>query len=135
MLGAAATVLTTHTARAETRGFAVSWFYMSAISQDEDCPGGLAPASEVMARKWLADAGKTPAEIEELYKGFPLALYPTMRMSGRDRNGQPLNIYTNSTSIPDPNIKTLTGKTAYGFNLDGKDGPKDFIDPAPTARP
>jgi hypothetical protein len=132
VLGAAAYLaagLTAHGARAETRGYAVSWFYMSAISQDDDCPGGPSPASEVMARKWLADAGKTPAEIEELYKGFPISIYPTIRMRGRDKNGEPLNIYTNPTSIPDPNIKTLTGHTAYGFNLDGKDGPNDFVDP------
>ena len=124
-----AIAFSSHGARAETRGYAVSWFYMSAISQDDDCPGGPSPSSEVMARKWLADAGKTPAEIEELYKGFPIALYPTLRMRGRDKNGQPLNIYTNPTSIPDPNIRTLTGHTGYGFNLDGKDGPNDFVDP------
>jgi hypothetical protein len=130
-LGAAACLaagLVTHSARAETRGYAVSWFYMSAISQADDCPGGPSPASEVMARKWLADMGKTPAEVEALYQNFPVSLYSVLRMRGH-KDGEWANIYANPTSIPDPNIRTLTGHTAYGFDLDGKDGPNDFVDP------
>jgi hypothetical protein len=117
-----------HAARAETRGYAVSWFYMSAESQADDCPEGTNPVSEVVVRKWLADMGKTPAEIDALYKDFPNNLYGPLYMRGK-KDGKWVNIYTNPTSLPDPNVKTAKGHVSYGFDLDGKDGPEDFVDP------
>jgi hypothetical protein len=120
--------LAAHGVRAETRGYAVSWFYMSAESQPDDCPEGTNPQSEVVVRKWLADMGKSPAEIDALYKDFPNNLYVPLYMRGK-KDGKPANIYTNPTSIPDPNIKLAKGHVSYGFNLDGKDGPDDFVDP------
>src|SRR5580693_1572376 len=92
-LGAASVAalgLSTHAARAETRGYAVSWFYMAAESQKDDCPEG------------------------------PNDLYGSLYMRGKV-NGKPTNVYNNPTSEPDPNIKTVKGHVAYGFNLDGKD--------------
>ena len=44
------TGLTARAAQAETRGFVISWFYMAAESQADDCPEGTNPLSEVMAR-------------------------------------------------------------------------------------
>jgi hypothetical protein len=130
-LGAAgflAAGLAAHSARAETRGYVVSWFYMSAESQPDDCPEGTNPLSEVVVRKWLTDMGKTPAEIDALYKDFPNNLYGPLYMRGK-KDGKWVNIYTNPTSLPDPNVKTAKGHVSYGFNLDGKDGPDDFVDP------
>jgi hypothetical protein len=120
--------LTARAAMAETRGFVVSWFYMAAESQADDCPEGTNPLSEVMARKWLTDMGKSPAEIEAAYKDFPNNMYGAVVMRGKV-DGKPVNIYTHPTAIPDPNVKTAKGHVAYGFNLDGKDGPDDFVDP------
>ena len=117
-----------HAAQAETRGYAVSWFYMAAASQDDDCPGGTNPLSEAMVRKIMADQGKTEAEINDKLKEFPNNLRDIVFMRGRV-NGQPANVYINPTSVPDPNIKTAQGHVAYGFNLDGKIGPNDFVDP------
>jgi hypothetical protein len=123
-----ATGLTARAAMAETRGFAVSWFYMAAESQNDDCPDGTNPLSEVMARKWLTDMGKSPAEIEAAYKDFPNNMYGAVVMRGKI-DGKPVNIYTHPTAIADPNVHTAKGHVAYGFNLDGKDGPDDFVDP------
>jgi hypothetical protein len=44
-------------------------------------------------------------------------------------DGKPTNVYNSPTSVPDPNVKTAKGHVAYGFNLDGKTGPDDFVDP------
>ncbi len=126
--GILAAGLTAHSARAETRGYSVSWFYMAAESQKDDCPDGTNPLSDVMVKQFLVDMGKTPAEITELFKDYPNNLYGALYMRGK-RDGKPVNVYANPTSVPDPNIKTARGHVAYGFNLDGKDGPNDFVDP------
>src|SRR5882724_8350057 len=126
--GVAALGLSTHAARAETRGYAVSWFYMAAESQKDDCPEGTNDLSEVMARKILVGLGKTPAEIDKLFIDFPNNMYGAMYMRGRV-DGKPVNVFANPTSVPDPEIKTVKGHVEYGFNLDGKDGPNDFTDP------
>jgi hypothetical protein len=115
-------------AKAETRGYAVSWFYMAAESQNDDCPQGTNPLSEEMATKILKGMGKSDDEIKTLFKDYPANMYGPMYMRGRI-NGKPANVYINPTSVPDPNIKTAQGHVEYGFNLDGKDGPNDFVDP------
>jgi hypothetical protein len=72
--------------------------------------------------------GKTPAEIDKLFVDFPNNMYGAMYMRGKV-DGKPVNVYANPTSEPDPEIKTAKGHVEYGFNLDGKDGPNDFVDP------
>ncbi len=115
-------------AKAETRGYAVSWFYMAAESQNDDCPQGTNPLSEEMATKILKGMGKTDEEIKPFFKDYPANMYGVMYMRGKI-NGKPANVYINPTSVPDPNIKTAQGHVAYGFDLDGKNGPNDFVDP------
>ncbi|HTJ64967.1 MAG TPA: hypothetical protein VL899_14280 [Alphaproteobacteria bacterium] len=122
-----------HGAQAETRGYAVSWFYMAAESQNDDCPQGTNPLSEEMATKYMKAMGKSDAEIEALKKDYPANMYGPMYMRGR-RDGKPVNVYADPTSQPDPNIKTAQGHVAYGFDLDGKDGPNDFVDPQTGAK-
>ena len=126
--GIAALGMSAHPAKAETRGYAISWFYMAAASQPDDCPDGTNDLSETMARKILVGMGKTPAEIDKLFVDFPNNLYGSMYMRGRV-DGKPANVYINPTSVPDPNVHTAKGHVAYGFDLDGKTGPDDFVDP------
>ncbi len=126
--GVLAAGFSSHAAQAETRGYAVSWFYMAAESQNDDCPDGTNPLSDVMVKQFLVDMGKTPAEITDLFKDYPNNLYVALYMRGK-QNGKWVNVYANPTSVPDPNIRTAKGHVAYGFNLDGKDGPNDFVDP------
>jgi hypothetical protein len=126
--GILAAGFSSHAVKAETRGYAVSWFYMAAESQNDDCPDGTNPLSDVMVKQFLVDMGKTPAEITDLFKDYPNNLYVALYMRGK-QNGKWVNVYANPTSVPDPNIKTAKGHVAYGFNLDGKDSPNDFVDP------
>ena len=83
-----------------------------------------------MYRKILTDLGKTPAEIETLFANFPSSASRAVATRGRI-DGQPVNVYVNPTSVPDPQIHTVVGKYAYGFNLDGKGAasPNSFEDP------
>ena len=115
-------------AKAETRGYVVSWFYTAAESQKDDCPDGTNPLSDVMVRQFLVDMGKSKEEIDKLFEDYPNNLYVPLYMRGK-RDGQWVNVYANPTSVPDPNIKTAKGHVEYGFNLDGKDSPNDFVDP------
>lgn len=115
-------------ARAETRGYVVSWFYTATASQTDDCPNGFNPTSEEMSRKILLDMGKKPDELDKYYKDYPANMYGAIVMRGK-KDGKPTFIYANPTTEPDPQIKTAQGHVAYGFNLDGKDGPNDFVDP------
>jgi len=117
-------------ARAETRGYVVSWFHMTAYSEDGDCPDGLNPSADAMFVKILKGMGKTQPEIDALMEGFPNGkeLRPVVMNRGKI-DGKPVNVYQNPLSEPDPRISTVKGHFAYGFNLDGKVGPDDFTDP------
>jgi hypothetical protein len=52
--------------------------------------------------------------------------YATMR--GK-QNGKDVLIYSHPLAAPDPHIHLDQAKEAFGFNLDGKVGPKDYTDP------
>ncbi len=128
---AIASVISASTANAaETRGFVVSWFYPSVAAQvaEKDCLEGLNPDAAGNVQRMLKDAGKTPDEIEQIMSDFPHSVYAHIAMRGR-LNGKPVSPYTNPTSVPDPNIKTVTSNVGYGFNLDGKISDDDFVDP------
>jgi hypothetical protein len=117
-------------AAGESRGYVVSWFHRASYSQDGDCPEGLNPNADLMVRNILKTIGKTPEEIDQLMVGFPNnpGIRPLIVNRGRI-NGQPVNIYQNPASEPDPMVHTVKGHFAYGFNLDGKVEPDDFVDP------
>jgi hypothetical protein len=103
----------------ETRGYVVSWFHRAAYSQDGDCTNGINPVSEVFVKKILNDLGKTPEQQTALLKDYPVNVFGTLIMRGKI-DGKPVNVYSNPTSVPDPQISTVKGQYAYGFNLDGK---------------
>lgn len=115
---------------AETRGFALSWFYPSVAAQvaEQDCPEGLNPDAAENVQRMLKEAGKTPSEVEEIMSDFPHSVYAHIAMRGRI-DGKPVSPYVNPTSVPDPNIKTVTSSVGYGFNLDGEVSADDFVDP------
>jgi hypothetical protein len=115
-------------AASQTKSYVVSWFYTATYSQDGDCPDGLNDNIETHFRKALALLGKSQAEIEGAVKAIPGSMYFMLGDRGRI-DGKPVSPYLYPTSVPDPQIKTLKGKVGYGFNLDGKEGPDDFLDP------
>jgi len=112
----------------ESRGFVVTWFYPAMNSQEGDCgPDGINPRGEKMFEAMLKARHLPPDEIEKDLRGFPDNFSAIATQRGTI-NGKPVNIYLNPTAEPDPHIKTAQGKMGYGFNLDGKEGPDDFVD-------
>src|SRR5262249_55567344 len=113
-----------------TKGFVVDWLYLATQDGSVGCPNGVNPLSEVFYRRILREMGYAPDKIENLLKDFPNGEYIPITTNRGRIDGKPVNVYANPTSVPDPHIITVTGKTAYGFNLDGKDSPDDFVHPA-----
>lgn len=117
---------------AETRAYVVSWFHMASYNEDGDCAGGENPAGDVMMRQMLYKLGKSPAEVDVILKDYPNGKEMRSLLINRGRiDGQPVNIYRNPNTEPDPQIHTIQGHYAYGFNLDGKGvaSPNGFEDP------
>ena len=114
-------------AQAETVGLVVSWFHVAANSKDGDCPKGLNPNGEAMSRRILGEMGKSKAEIEKIMVDFPFNYGTFATMRGRI-DGKPVNVYQHPTSVPDPMMYYQEGKEGYGFNLDGKVGPNDYVE-------
>ncbi len=118
----------------ESKSFVVSYFYDANWSDGKtDCPDGLNLSAIDFYRRDLARAGKTHDEIEAALKDFPGEgglKQPWVPMVVTRGNGKD-NVYANPTSMPDPGLKEIKGKYAYGFNLDGKGAasPNSFEDP------
>ncbi len=112
----------------ETRGFVVNWFQPAMYSTKDDCPGGNNLDASKLFERILREQNTPPAEMEKLMANFPNSFGGKYSNRGVI-DGKPVNAYQNPTSVPDPHIKTSTGKIGYGFNLDGKSGPEDFTDP------
>jgi hypothetical protein len=124
------------TAIAETRSFAVSWFYPANYYDKDTCPDGLNPLPDVFFKRDLSALGVPRADIEDMFdKDYNIQTSRPMqtdwvkkvstRGNGRD------SVYTNPTSIPDRQLKLAAGRFAYGFNLDGKGAasPNSYEDP------
>jgi hypothetical protein len=110
-------------AHGETKSYVVSYFYDANYSDGKsDCPDGLNLSAIDFYRRDLARAGHSHEEIEAALKDFPgegglkqpwVPLVVT-RGDGKD------NVYVHPTTEPDPGLKEVTGRLAYGFDLDGK---------------
>ncbi len=113
----------------ESRGFVVDWFHVATAYVETNCPDGLNPLSDEFYKRELRRLGYANEEVEDLMKDFPNGGYiPVTTMRGRV-DGKPVNVYANPRTQPDPNLKPVTGNRGFGFNLDGKMGDEDFIDP------
>ena len=102
-------------AGAETRGYAVTWFQPAMYTGDDDCPDGLNKSPDFKAV--FAAEGKTAEEIKDLID------HPNSKAFGdavekRGPHGE--DVCADPASVPDPGHKTVQGKVAFGFNLDGK---------------
>lgn len=119
---------------AERRDYVVSWLTQAVHSEDGDCQGGLEPSINDFFITELMKLGKTREQAEQMmidFKGgqnYGTDLHLMFTARGRI-NGHSANIYDNPTSVPDPKIRTVTGKHAPGFNLDGKTTKSSFEDP------
>jgi hypothetical protein len=129
LMGAvAASMVAVPASASETKAYVLSWFGAAAYSKPTDCPEGQNPKADVMFRRILKEMGKTPKEMEEIYKDFPYPIYGIASDRGRI-DGKPTNVYITPTSWPDPHIKTATGaKETFGFNLDNNEATGGFTD-------
>lgn len=114
-------------AEPQVRQYAVNWFFPALHSVEGDCPGGINPTGPQRFERILKAMNTPPAKIQKLLQGYPRSFTEEYVNRGQI-DGHPVNVYINPTSAPDPDVKTSTGKYGYGFNLDGKEGPGDFID-------
>jgi hypothetical protein len=123
-VGAAALSITfAGQAAAETRSFVVGWFSQATNSDEKDCPGGPNPGVQLQYLKNLADLGYSAKQIEEMVRksqdGEGTEMFDALRFRGR-LDGQPVSPYIYPATTVDPKWKAITGKFAYGFNLDGR---------------
>jgi hypothetical protein len=116
----------------ESRTFAVSWVAPATHSQEGDCaPGGVNIPWKEQRYRNLADLGYSQAEIGQLIKKEAAGsreIDDLMGMRGR-LNGEPVNPVAYPATVKDPKLNYVTGKFAYGFDLDGKAGEWAFQDP------
>lgn len=121
---------------AETREFMMKWFLEATNSAQDvsDCPQGLNMSPEEMFRAQLHAIGLNKDETENLVTRInggssPNDVRDAIVYRGRV-DGKPMHAYTYPTSVPDLKLfHPYIGPNVYGFNLDGKVGPNDFIDP------
>lgn len=108
----------------DTHSYVVGWFGMATNSTDDDCgKGGPNPGVQLQYRKDLADLGYTKDQIAALLKkrddGGGGEMTNILMNRGRNE-GKPINAYVYPATVKDPQWKAITGKYAYGFNLDGQ---------------
>lgn len=99
-------------AAAETRGFVVTWFSPAHYEDGRECPQGMTTGPDIPAFLARFDA----AERARLLKGENRNELQR-RIMDRGPNGE--NVCENPTSVPDPGMRTVEGKTGFGLNLDG----------------
>ena len=119
----------------ETRTYVVSWFSQAVSNADGDCAGGVNPNVGTQYEKNLVALGKTPEEAKDIMRRWLMGkdggvLYDLMNERGRI-DGVPVNGYAHPAAVIDPKLNSVTGKTAYGFDLDGKgaEDPDGFLEP------
>lgn len=108
---------------AETRSFAMNWFYPAIYTQPDNCPDGVNPSTHGIMLNALATLGMKREDAEKAIEG-------AIASTGQNRfhfwtergtiDGQAVNAYANPLSVPDPGYKLAVGRYAMGFNLDGK---------------
>lgn len=126
--------VSTSAAALETRTYVVHRFVHAANSHDGDCgPKGPNEDADKLYARYLAEFGKSPAEVQRLINGWisggPEGREVQQLMVNRGRiNGEPVNAYTHPAAVKDPQLRTVISREGYGFNLDGKVSPEDFVD-------
>src|SRR5262249_7693288 len=109
---------------AETRGYVVSWFATATHAQDFNlnCPSGKNGGGLNLAIRDLMDIGYSREEATRI------ATSPDGEYDGKiyekivNRaivSGKHVSVYNYPDAVADPQIETVAGKYAYGFDLGG----------------
>ena len=122
---------------AETRGYVFSMIHTATYGDKSNCPaGGNGGPPEIKKRIFMRQGytAEQAAKIVALGGGRVNNIKDDngKRVEFVERGrykGKPADIADFPASVPDPHIETVSGKLAYGFNLNGKVEDGAFEDP------
>jgi hypothetical protein len=120
---------------AETRGYIINWFATATYIQNfkENCPQDKNKGRTELDTRRLMEIGYTREQATKIVStGGPTL---TAQYEGRistnavQASGKHVSIYNYPDATKDPNIETVTGRNAYGFDLGGSNASAKFEDP------
>lgn len=117
---------------AETRGYVISWFGTATHVSDfkSSCPLNRNGGGAEWQIRDLISIGYTKAQAAKLAEGGEVSGPLRDKLATRAIvNGKHVSIYNYPDAVPDPNIETVSGKFAYGFDLGGTNEAAKFTDP------
>ncbi len=121
---------------AETHGYVISWFATATHAADfaTNCPENRNGGRTELTIRALIDIGYTREEALDMVKNAAVSTAlpadVTKKMENRAIvNGKPQSIYNYPEAVHDPNLETVIGKFAYGFDLGGRTEANKFEDP------
>jgi hypothetical protein len=127
-------------ARAETRGYVISWFATATYIDNlkEACPEDRNGGIVDMHIRDIQGLGYTYAQAKAYMDSTKDPENMPRELADRSRNraivnGKNVSVYSYPDATPDPNIETVVGKYAYGFDLGGKNASAKFTDPETKA--
>jgi len=119
-------------ASAETRGYIIAWFSTATYNDyHANCPADKNGGGLKLKIRNLMDIGYSEAEALDIVNNSVVNLGADINRRINTRAvvaGKPANVANYPDAVKDPNIETVTGKFAYGFDLGGKNGVTKFID-------
>ncbi|HWK50930.1 MAG TPA: hypothetical protein VNR40_13640, partial [Steroidobacter sp.] len=116
---------------AESRGYVISLIHTATYSNKDNCPEGGNGGVVDLKERVLMSKGYTKEQAARILANNYVD-EKGQKVDVRKRgviDGKPVDVQAFPTSVPDPNIKTVQGRYAYGFNLDGQMQPGSFEDP------
>jgi hypothetical protein len=125
-------------ALAESRGYVVSWFAtattLDVVDYKANCPDGRSGTRVSQVIREIMAGGYTREEALKIVShDRDTIVLPDDVLHRVDMraivNGRHVNIYNYPDAVPDPNMETVSGKYAYGFDLGSKNRTNKFIDP------
>ena len=130
VIAAAMTLTMGATAQAETKGYIISnWAPAMNNFDDSGCPTGKNETFPDIVKYVLKGQGMPDDQVAKLTApGFKReGVSESVAMRGR-QDGKEMNAYIHPLSVADHHIKLDQAKESFGFNLDGKAGPNDYVD-------
>jgi hypothetical protein len=123
-------------AAAETRGYVISLIHTATYSEKSNCPEGGNGGVVDLKTRILESKGYTKEQAGKILANNGVD-EKGQRIDVRKRgvvDGEPVDVHAFPTSVPDPQIKTVRGPYAFGFNLDNQVQPGSFEDPETGAK-
>ncbi len=120
---------------AETRGYIISWFATATYIRNfkENCPQDRNKGRTELDTRRLIEIGYTREQATKIVStGGPILgvqYEARITTNAEETNGKHVSIYNYPDTTKDPNIETVTGKYAYGFDLGGANAAAKFEDP------